>query len=79
MAAKNQTAVPADGTANEEREKPQERKFPLETLRRNCVKLFGCTSSTFEGTFFNADKEKEYSIAEAKSIIEKWMKRGIGK
>ena len=50
--AKNQTAIPDDGVELETKKKVQERKFSLETLRGNCVKLFGCTSSTFDGAFF---------------------------
>ena len=33
----------------------KEPTFTLATLRAGCVKTFGCTSSTFDGAFF--DKE----------------------
>lgn len=47
-------------------------KFPLATLRKDCVKLFGITSSTFDGAIYG--KDGEYTIAEAKRIIEDWKK-----
>ncbi len=50
----------------------REQCFPVLTLRANCVKLFGCTTSTFDGAFFGC-ADKEYSIEEAKGIIEKWL------
>ncbi|MCI9417831.1 MAG: hypothetical protein HFI82_10610 [Eubacterium sp.] len=77
--AKNQTAIPDDGVELETKKKVQERKFSLETLRGNCVKLFGCTSSTFDGAFFYADSTCEYTVAEAKAVIHKWERKGIGK
>lgn len=65
--------------AKGEKEKQPEKKFPVGTLRANCVKLFGCTSSTFDGAFFRKDCSVEYTIAEAKSAIEEWLGKGIGK
>lgn len=50
----------------------KEQRFPVSTLRTNCVKLFGCTTSTFDGAFFGC-ADKEYSIEEAKGIIKKWL------
>ncbi len=52
------------------------RTFPVETLRRNCVTLFGCTTSTFDGAFFSC-ADREYSIEEAKEIIKKWLRKEI--
>lgn len=34
------------------RKKEKARAFAISTLRENCVKLFGCTTSTFDGAFF---------------------------
>ncbi len=51
-------------------------KYPLAKLRENCLKLFGVTSSTFDGATFNL--KGEYTVEEAKIAIEKW-KRGIAK
>lgn len=82
--AKNQTAVP-EGAARERKSagdaaagNGRERVFPLEVLRANCTRLFGCTSSTFDGAFFGADGEQEYTVKEAGGLIEKWKGRGIG-
>ena len=47
-------------------------KFPLETLRKDCVKLFGITSSTFDGAMYG--KTGEFTIADAASIINDWKK-----
>lgn len=79
--AKNQTGINTENVekTEETKEISQDRKFSLTTLRGNCVKLFGCTSSTFDGAFFHADKTKEYTIAAAEVIIKKWLGRGIGK
>lgn len=51
-------------------------RFPVSTLRDKCVKLFGCTTSTFDGAFFSC-ADKEYSIEEAKEIIKKWLGKEI--
>lgn len=76
--AKNQTGINTENT-EETKEISQERKFSVTTLRGNCVKLFGCTSSTFDGAFFHADQTKEYTIAAAEAIIKKWLGKGICK
>ena len=55
----------------------REQRFPVTTLRDNCVKLFGCTTSTFDGAFFGC-ADKEYSIEEAKGIIKKWLGKEMG-
>lgn len=52
----------------------KEQRFPVSTLRDNCVKLFDCTTSTFDGAFFDC-ADKEYSIEEAKGIIKKWLRK----
>lgn len=62
------TTEKTPGSSNQKREQT----FPVSTLRDNCVKLFGCTTSTFDGAFFGCD-DKEYSIEEAKRIIKKWL------
>lgn len=77
--AKNQADASEEKEAVEKKEKMQERRLPLETLRCNCVKLFGCTSSAFDGAFFCADCTKEYTVAEAKTIIQKWIGKEIRK
>ena len=49
--------------------------FNFETLRKDCLKLFGVTVSTFDGAFYNADKNKEFTLDEAKKHIETWRKK----
>ena len=51
-------------------------RFPVSTLRDKCVKLFGCTTSTFDGAYFDS-ADKEYSIGEAKEIIKKRLGKEI--
>lgn len=36
----------------------KEPTFTLATLRAGCVKTFGCTSSTFDGAFFDQRKQR---------------------
>ena len=64
----------AAGKASEPavRKKEMKRTFAISTLRESCVKLFGCTTSTFDGAFFGC-ADKEYGIEEAKEIIKKWL------
>lgn len=50
--------------ANVERE---QRKIPLEKLRRSCVKLFGVTLSTFDGA--TAGLSGKFTIAEMQARI----------
>ena len=74
MVKKENTSVVASdaekipGTSNKKREQT----FSVSTLRGNCVKLFGCTTSTFDGAFFDC-ADKEYTIEEANGIIKKWL------
>lgn len=78
--SKNQTTVPELGMGQETKkmkETRKERKYLLETLRGDCVRLFGCTSSTFDGAFFNEDSTKEYTVAEAETVISKWIGKGM--
>jgi len=46
--------------------------FDVQTLRGSCLKLFGVTTSTFDGAMHG--QKGPFSIAEAKSIIEGWKK-----
>lgn len=46
-----------------------EPKFLVEQLRKNCVTLFGVTTSTFDGAMYGHNKG-EYTINEVKKIIE---------
>ena len=63
-------------TMRKQTSKKTERTFPVSTLKGECMKLFGCTSSTFDGAFYGR-KEKECTIADAKKIITDWLKKGV--
>lgn len=56
---------------------PPERTFTVATLRGNCVKLFGCTSSTFDGAFYGQDTSAKISIADANKKIKAWLGKEI--
>lgn len=47
-------------------------KFDLATLRKDSLKLFGVTTSTFDGAMYG--KTGPYSVAEANDIIQRWGK-----
>lgn len=53
-----------------------ERKFPYEVLKANCMKLFHVTSSTFIGATIGKENEK-YTITEMKCIIDTWLKKEV--
>lgn len=61
-AAKEKTDAPA----------PAEQTYELSALRSSCVKLFGVTTSTFDGAM--QGRMEPLSIAEVKTIIENWKK-----
>lgn len=50
----------------------QEPKFKVEKLRANSTKLFSVTTSTFDGAMYG-HKETEMTIAEARTIINRWL------
>lgn len=50
-------------------------KFTIATLRKNCLKLFGVTTSTFDGATLGLNGE--YTVEEIKTVIEKWHKKEV--
>lgn len=50
-------------------------KFTIAKLRQNCMKLFGVTSSTFDGATLGLNGE--YTVEEIKTAIEKWRKKEV--
>lgn len=52
-------------------------KYDVAALRRNCVTVLGITTSTFDGAFYEADKNRQYTIDEAKGIIKEWFKKEV--
>lgn len=69
-----------ENAANQAAEEPvktsDERKFPYEVLKANCVKLFHVTSSTFIGATVGKESG-EYTIAEMQSIVNSWLKKEV--
>lgn len=47
-------------------------KYNVTKLRENSMRLFNVTTSTFDGAMYG-HKETEMTIAEAGSIINKWL------
>lgn len=52
-----------------------EQKYTVEKLRVYCVKLFGVTTSTFDGAMYGHEAES-LTVEQARSIIENWLKGG---
>ena len=52
-------------------------KYSIEKLRSNCLKLFGVTSSTFDGATHGLNGE--FTVKEIKIVIEKWRKTTLKK
>lgn len=68
MADKKNEAV-ADNT---EKTAPSSKpKFTLERLRQDCLKIFGVTTSTFDGA--TCGKSGKFTLDEMKKIIEDWQ------
>ncbi len=59
-----QTASPANSAA------AKEPKFTKTRLRRDCLTLFGVTTSTFDGAMYG--ETGQLTVKEAKQRIEKW-------
>lgn len=56
----------------------KEAKYSITKLRKNSISLFGVTQSTFDGAMYGHDN-KEYTINEAKAILEGWLYGKEGK
>lgn len=54
---------------------PKEQVFTLSALRKNSMKLFGVTTSTFDGAM--SGQTTPLTINAAKGIIEKWKKGAV--
>lgn len=69
-----------ENTANQAAEEPvktsDERKFPYEVLKTNCVKLFHVTSSTFAGATIGKETGS-YTVSEMQSIVDSWLKKEV--
>lgn len=47
-------------------------KYPLARLRRDCRKLYGVSTSTFDGAAVGYKPEDEFTVAEMGDIIKVW-------
>lgn len=64
----------AEKNANAAAEKAPQ-KFPISKLAAGCMALFGVSSSTFAGA--TAGMTGDYSVAEMKDHIDKWLKKEV--
>lgn len=67
-------ATKVEKMPNQEEKIPQ-KKFKVSVLRKHCIKLFGVSTSTFDGAM-RRHKDKELTVEEADAIIKKWLKGG---
>ncbi|MCX4323760.1 hypothetical protein AMURIS_03769 [Acetatifactor muris] len=68
----------ADRAAEEPAKTSDERKFPYEVLKENCMRLFHVTSSTFIGATIGKENGS-YSISEMQRLIDEWLKKEVKK
>lgn len=72
--------IAGEAAVNQAVEEPEkvsdQRKFPYEVLKENCMKLFRVTSSTFIGATIGKENGS-YSIAEMQNIIDEWLKKEV--
>lgn len=68
----------ADRAAEEHAKTSDERKFSYEVLKKNCMKLFRVTSSTFIGATIGKENGS-YSISEMQRLIDEWLKKEVKK
>lgn len=79
MPKNGSTATNVAAQASEEPAKSsEERKFPYEVLKANCMRLFHVTSSTFIGATIGKE-DGEYTVDEMKSIVDSWLKKEVKK
>lgn len=60
---------------NQMKTKNSENKYGLDNLRKNCLTLFNVSTSVFDGAVTGLTGE--YTISEAKNIIEKWKTKEV--
>lgn len=67
VTAENAVAAPAKAPV----------KYPLSRLRRDCRKLFGISTSTFDGATVGRKPDEEFTVAEMKEIVKTWQNAPI--
>lgn len=74
--------IAGEAAVNRAAEEPaktsDERKFPYEVLKENCMRLFHVTSSTFIGATIGKENGS-YSISEMQRLIDEWLKKEVKK
>lgn len=71
-AAKADTVNNRAGAAVKADMTQKEKEYEIAMLRKNSMKLFGVTTSTFDGAM--SRQTEPISITDAKELIEKWKK-----
>ena len=72
IAEKSDTANNGAGAAVKADMTKKEKEYEIAMLRKNSMKLFGVTTSTFDGAM--SRQTEPISITAAKELIEKWKK-----
>ena len=52
-------------------------KYPLARLRRDCRKLYGVSTSTFDGATVGYKPDEKFTVAEMGDIIKVWKNAPI--
>lgn len=52
-------------------------KYPLSRLRRDCRKLYGVSTSTFDGATVGRKSDEEFTVAEMGEIVKSWKNAPI--
>ena len=74
--AKKTTTKSQELNQEKVQEAKAEPRYLVSSLRKNCIELFGITSSTFDGAMYGHDPDREYSIEEMKKIIDVFLNGG---
>ena len=65
------SAVQEKSSSDPKASDPQEPLFSLESLRADCLSIFGITQSTFDGAIYGL--KGEFTISTIKELIEAWQ------
>lgn len=74
--AEAQTVTENVAVAAEETTAKKARTFPLKRLQKDCLRLFGVTSSTFAGATYDL-ADGDYTVEEIKTHIDNWKKKEV--
>lgn len=51
--------------------------YEYSQIRKDCLKLFGITTSTFDGATTDINKQNSYTIQEVQDVINNWLKKEV--